>query len=578
VKKGTDASLVKRLWPFAKPVRNLLLVAALLMTAEDLLPFAGPHLLRKIVDALQAGAPLSTIHTMVILLFAAVAGGAVAGFLRAVAIEYVSARIVHGLRSHLWRHVLSQGMAFFHKRPVGELMSRLNNDVDAVNRLLSEVVLDLTGSILMIVFGTAYMLMVDWRLALCCLAFLPPMLLATHIFRLQVRDSNRKVRVELAALNTSLQENLDGSALVRAFGLRERRSRSFAQHNASLRDTWFQNVSYYSYYFPTLNIMTEFATACLFFVGATLFQSGAASLGTLAAFSWTMGMFFRPLRELSDRVTNLQQSLAAAERVFQLSDEHTAIPSGASLFTGPVRGRVEFREVVFGYDPAKPVVKGIDFTVEPGETVALVGATGSGKSTLASLLCRFYDPQSGKVTLEGIDLRDLSGDERGKALGIVPQEPYLFPGSLYDNVVMGRQVSRERVAELLDLVRLGELVKSLPSGMDTEVGERGARLSTGQRQLLSFARALCHDPAVLILDEATASIDAQSEQALQDVTREVLGARSSLVIAHRLSTIRDASQILVLSHGEIRERGTHDQLMEAQGLYHRLWMLQSGGH
>jgi len=578
VKKGTDASLVKRLWPFAKPVRSLLVVAALFMAAEDLLPFAGPHLLRKIVDALQAGATLSVIHTMVILLLAAVAGGAVAGFLRAVTIEYVSARVVHGLRSHLWRHVLSQGMAFFHKRPVGELMTRLNTDVDSVNRLLSEVVLDLTGSVLMIVFGTAYMLMVDWRLALCCLAFLPPMLLATHIFRLQVRDSNRKVRVELAALNTSLQENLDGAALVRAFGLRERRTRSFAHHNASLRDTWFQNVSYYSYYFPTLNIMTEFATACLFFVGATLFQSGAASLGTLAAFSWTMGMFFRPLRELSDRVTNLQQSLAAAERVFQLSDEHTAFPSGTASFSGPVRGRVEFRDVVFGYDPAHPVVKNIDFTVEPGQSVALVGATGSGKSTLASLLCRFYDPQTGTVTLEGIDLRELSNDQRGKALGIVPQEPYLFPGSLYENVAMGREVTRERVAELLEHVRLGDLVRSLPNGIDTEVGERGARLSTGQRQLLSFARALCHDPAVLILDEATASIDAQSEQALQDVTRQVLGERSSLVIAHRLSTIRDAAQILVLSHGEIRERGTHDELMAAQGLYHRLWMLQSGGH
>ncbi len=576
MKKGSDASLVKRLWPFAKPVKGLLALAACLMAAEDLLPFAGPHLLRRIVDALQAGMDLSRIHWMVILLFAAVAGGAASGFLRAVAIEYVSATIVHGLRSHLWRHVLSQGMAFFHKRPVGELMTRLNTDVDSVNRLLSEVVLDLTGSLLMIVFGTGYMLMVDWRLALCCLAFLPFMLLVTHIFRLQVRDNNRRVRQELASLNTSLQENLDGSALVRAFGLRDRRIRSFAFHNGTLRDTWFQNVSYFSYYFPSLNIMTELATAGLFFVGSSLFQSGTASLGTLAAFSWTMGMFFRPLRELSDRITNLQQSLAAAERVFQLSDEYTAIPSGPKLFPKAPEGRVEFRAVTFGYDPDHPVVKGADFTIEPGQTVALVGATGSGKSTLASLLCRFYDPQSGVVALEGIDLRELSGEERGKALGIVPQEPYLFPGSLCENVAMGREVSRERVRELLQAVRLGDLVDSLPDGMDTEVGERGARLSTGQRQLLSFARALCHDPAVLILDEATASIDAQSEQALQEVTREVLGKRSSLVIAHRLSTIRDAHLILVVSHGEIRERGTHEELMAAHGLYHRLWMLQSG--
>ena len=577
-KKVSDASLVRRLWPYARPVRWLLGLSALLMVAEELLPFAGPYLLKKIIDLLEGGADTGRIHVLVLIFLAAVGGAAAAGFLRAVAIEYVSAAVVHGLRTHLWRHLLGQGMAFFHKRPVGELMTRLNTDVDAINRLLSEVVLDLTGSVLMLLFGTAYMLAVDWRLALCCLAFLPPMLLATHIFRIRVRDSNREVRKEIAALNTSLQENLDGAFLVRAFGLAKRRASEFGAHNDTLRDAWYRNVSYYSYYFPSVNFLTDLATITLFLAGAWLFRRGDESLGTLASFSWTMGLFFRPLRELSDRVTNLQQSLAAAERVFQVLGEDTVIPdSGDPPSQGPVQGIVEFRKVTFGYDPAHPVVRDIDLSIRPGSSVALVGATGSGKSTLAALLCRFHDPQSGTIRIDGRDLRRIPRHERGRLLGIVLQEPYLFPGSIFENVVLGRNVSRDRIRELIDDVRLGELVDSLPLGMDTLVGERGARLSTGQRQLLSFARALCHDPAILILDEATASIDAQSEDALQEVTNRVLGERSTLVIAHRLSTVREAGEIVVLSHGTIRERGTHAELLAREGLYERLWRLQTAG-
>jgi ABC-type multidrug transport system fused ATPase/permease subunit len=576
--KSGDASLIRRLWPYAKNVRLLLLLAAVLMVCEELLPFAGPHLLRKVIDHLETGGDLALVHQLSFLFLSAVLGAALAGFLRAVVIENVSARIVHALRTSLWRHVQSQGMSFFHKRPLGELMTRVNNDVDSVNRLLSEVVLDLSGSVLMIVFGSAYMLVTDWRLALCCLAFLPPMLLVTHIFRVQVRDSNRVIRGKLSDLNTSLQENLSGSALVRVFGLEKRRVEAFAATNAGYRKAWYFNVSCYSYYFPVLNLLTELATALLFLVGVLLFARDMASLGTLAAFSWTMGLFFRPLRELSDRITNLQQSLTAAERVFGMFDEHTTVSrSGEALLPSPAQGRVEFRDVTFGYDPSNPVVRNVSFVIEPGRTTALVGATGSGKSTLAALLSRFHDPQQGTILVDGVDLRDLDRAERGRALGIVLQEPYLFPGSLFENVTLGRDVPRERVDALLREMRLGTLIDGLPQGMDTPVGERGAQLSTGQRQLLSFARALCQDPAVLVLDEATASIDSQSEEALQEVTHRLLGVRTSLVIAHRLATVRDADEILVLAHGEVRERGTHTSLIERQGLYARLWKLQSGG-
>lgn len=578
-KKRSDLSIVRALWPHAKPVRAFLVLAAGLMVLEELLPFAGPHILRKVVDALEAGKAFESFRWMLLVFFAAIVVQALAGFFRTIVIEVVGARIIHGLRQALFRHVQGQGMEFFHRHPTGELMTRLGNDVDSINRLLSEVLLELTGSVLMLVAGTIFMLRTDWRLALVCLAFLPPMLLATHIFRIKVRDTNRRIRQELARLNTALQEDIGGAWLVRIFGKERERRTSFAGHNAAYRDAFYENINAYSIYFPTLNIFTELATALLFFLGASLFWHGQASLGTLASFSWIMGMFFRPLRELSDRITNLQQSLTAGERVFALFEESTALPAGTLPAPGDAQGRVEFRGVGFGYDPARKVVQDIELVIEPGKTVALVGATGSGKSTLASLLCRFYDPQDGQILLDGVDLRELDPAARGKLLGIVLQDPFLFPGSLFDNIALGQDEStgfgKAQALELVGKLGLADWVAGLPQGLDTLVGERGVRLSTGQRQILSFARALAHGPRVLILDEATSAIDAQSEELLQQATATVLKGRSSLVIAHRLATIRDADEILVLHHGTVRERGRHEELLARGGLYARLWELQS---
>lgn len=549
-------------------------LAGILMVIEELLPFAGPHVLRRAVDGLEAGASPATLRNLVLLFLAAILTQGLAGFARTVTIEAVGARIIHGLRSALFRHVEAQGMAFFHRHPTGELMTRLGNDVDSINRLLSEVLLELTGSVLMLTAGAAYMLSVDWRLGLCCLAFLPAMLLATHIFRIRVRSSNRLIRHELAQLNTTLQEDIEGAWLVRIFGRERSRLAAFSRHNAAYRDAYYDNIDSYARYFPTMNLLTEFATAALFFLGARLFWHGSASIGTLASFSWTMGMFFRPLRELSDRITNLQQSLSAGERVFSLFAEKIALPAGEALPTLPRDGRVEFRDVAFGYTPNTQVVRGINFAIEPGKTVALVGATGSGKSTLASLLCRFYDPQEGTILLDGTDLRDLDPAERGRALGIVLQEPFLFPGTLLDNVAMGRDLPRAEAMAILEELGLAAWVAKLPQGLDTLVGERGVRLSTGQRQILSFARALAHAPRVLVLDEATSAIDAPSEELIQNATARMLHGRSSLVIAHRLATVRDADEILVLRRGEIRERGRHAELLALGGIYARMWELQ----
>jgi ATP-binding cassette subfamily B protein len=481
-------------------------------------------------------------------------------------------------------------MDFFHKTPLGRLMTRLGNDTDSLSNMFTEGLIDLLGAFLMIIYAVIFMFLLDWKLALASLAVLPIMLLTTSLFRDRVRRSNVVIRARLAELNSIMQESLSGIHIVRIFGKVAHQVKSFEKVNLATRDAWFDNVRYYSLFFPVISGLTEISLALLYFAGAWFFFGGTTSLGTLVAFTWYTGLFFRPLREISDKVTALQGALAAAERIFTLYDaggNEAGSPSRAILPDGPVRGfpaqaEVAFEQVSFGYDPEKPVLQDVSFRVRQGESVAIVGATGSGKSTIISLCNRFYLPDQGRIAigdprLGTRDLGEFAEATLRANISLISQDVHLFAESVAFNVSLSRQPDAARVEEVCRYVNAHGFIAAMPEGYATHLKERGENLSAGQRQLLAFARALYHRPRILLLDEATSSVDTETESLVQAALDKILSSMTSIVVAHRLSTIQKASRILVMHKGRIRETGTHQELLRQGGIYRKLYQLQSFG-
>ncbi|HLP40867.1 MAG TPA: ABC transporter ATP-binding protein, partial [Fibrobacteria bacterium] len=470
-------------------------------------------------------------------------------------------------------------MDFFHKTPLGRLMTRLGNDTDSLSNMFTEGLIDLLGALLMIAYAVVFMIVLDWKLALASLAVLPFMLMTTSLFRRKVRESNTLIRGRLAELNSIMQESLGGIHIVRIFGKVADQVRRFDQVNRSVRNAWFDNVRYYSLFFPVISGLTEISLALLFFAGAWFFFHGTTSLGTLVAFTWYTGLFFRPLREISDKITALQGALAAAERVFTLHDaaEGPAVLPDGHVKTFPAEAKVVFENVHFAYDENKPVLEGVSFTVREGESVAIVGATGSGKSTVISLCNRFYLPQEGRVLVGDRPIGEYAEDTLRSRISLISQDVHLFSESIAFNVALSRDFDLARVEEVCRYVNAHHFIARLQDGYQTRLKERGENLSAGQRQLLAFARALYHRPRILLLDEATSSVDTETESLVQEALDRILRDMTSIVVAHRLSTIQKATQILVMHKGRIRETGTHQELLRRGGIYHKLYRLQTLG-
>ncbi len=570
--------LDRRLWGrfigLAAGHRWLAVASFILLMIAEFLPLLQPALFRRMIDGPIQQGRTDGLWVYIGAFFLIVVATGVLEYLKAIASQNLGLRIIHKLRLEVYRRLQHFRMDFFHRTPVGRLMTRLGNDIDSLNSMFTEGLIELLGALLMIGMAVVFMLYMDWRLALASLAVLPFMVFATSVFRVKVRKVNVEIRKWLAQLNSTMQESLAGIHVVQVFGKEKSQFEEFDRVNKQVRQGWLRNVKYYALFFPGISGLTELALAALYFFGGYLFLRDEVSLGTLVALSWYTGMFFRPLRELSDKITTLQTAMAAGERVFTLYDTEASLPSGDKE-KSLSRLRVDFEHVHFEYEKGQPVLVDVSFTVSEGESVAIVGATGSGKSTVLGLLNKFYLPNSGRVLLNGIPVQEYKEAALRSDMGFIPQDVYLFAESVAFNVALSPDFDLQRVEEVCRHVHAHGFISDMKEGYATRLRERGENLSAGQRQLLAFARALYHKPRLLLLDEATSSVDTQTEGLVQDALGRILQETTSIIVAHRLSTIQNADKILVMHRGQIREAGTHAELLKQEGIYWKLYQIQS---
>ena len=540
-----------------------------------------PYLIRLGVDdyiintEIPVPERLSGLAILAMIFGIAVIIGFVANYFQVTVLEWTGQNIMHRLRQHIYIHMLGLDLAFFNENPSGKLVTRLTNDVQNMHEMFTSVIVTLFNDAIRIIGILVLLYWLNWRLALLMSLLLPVIFVATLWFSKLARDVYRKIRTKLAKINAYLQEAVSGISLIQLFQRENDTERNFVNLNQSYFDSTLQQIKIFGIFMPLLNILSSAATAGIVWYGGILILKGEMTIGILIAFISYMRLFFQPLRELSQKYSIVQSAMASAERIFQLLDSKsrlTVLPEPLKPQT--VSGTLEFSHVTFGYDPGKPVISDLSMKVKAGETVAIVGATGSGKSTLVNLLERMYDPDEGRILLDGHDLRELDPGWLRKTVGLVMQEVYLISGTIKENILLDSEMEEQDLAAILEQAQLDEFIGRLPEGMHTRIGEGKQDLSAGQRQLLAMARVMVRDPDILVLDEATANVDSETEIFVERAIDATLSQRTSIVIAHRLSTIRRADRIIVMDSGQIVEEGTHEKLMAEKGFYHRLQNLQ----
>ncbi len=596
--KVYDTELIKRLWPFMRPYRgwiafNFAMIPprAVLELMPALVVGAALNYLTEGVTTTEVGwmAPfvvprlgLGPLAWMFGLVFLISVVTLIVDWLRAFSMISLGQRTVRDVRRTLFDHVQRLPMRFFDRYPVGRLVTRLTNDLEHLAEMFSAGVIAMVADLFVMVVILTMLFAIDPRLALAALALVPVLGIAAAIFRYKVREAYREVRVKIARLNAHLQETISGMKVVQLFARERRNFEDFRRENASHRDSWLRSIRYDALLFSTVDLATNLTRALIFWYGAQMVGLGEVTLGTIYVFSDYMSRFFRPLMDLSAKYSVMQSSMASAERVFQLLDEPRE-PEGkvdlpvrdaaAATGTEPGGSEVEFDGVTFAYG-AETVLRDVSFRVAAGERVAIVGHTGSGKTTTLKLLARLYELQEGSIRVDGKDIRDIPKPELRRRMAFVLQDVFLFDGDLRYNIVLGRDVADDVVDEAARATHVDDLIERLPNGWAHKVSERGVNFSTGQRQLLSFARALAREPQLLLLDEATSSVDTETEALIQDALHHLMAGKTSIVVAHRLSTIKDVDRIYVFHHGAICEHGTHDELLDRRGVYWRLYQLQ----
>jgi ATP-binding cassette subfamily B multidrug efflux pump len=600
--KTYDGRLMRRLLGYLSPYRTMVVTAVSLIVVSSLLQLVGPLATAvaldlyirpfeeqpQVISAVSRWVDTQLTHWQIdvtpatglaavsLVYLATLFLTFLVLYWQSYVMQMMGQRIMVDLRRDVYDHLHEVPMTFFDRNPVGRLVTRVTNDVDALNELFTAGIVSIIGDVLLLVGIMGVLFWLNWRLALVSFAILPLLLLLTFWFKTRARRSYRDVRVKLARINAYLQEHITGMPVIQLFNREEVTFDEFSDINDEHRVANIRAIVFYAIYYPGVELITALGIGLILWYGGGQVLAGFLSVGSLVAFLQYAQRFYQPLADLSEKYNILQAAMASSERIFSLLDEQVEIQSPDDAYSPDrVDGAVEFEDVTFAYRGGDPVLEDISFRVEPGETVAIVGHTGAGKSTLANLLLRFYDVQKGSVKVDGVDVRkwDLSALRRG--IAIVLQDVFLFSGNVAENIHLGEaSIDQERLRWAAREVHAFDFIEALPEGFESRVRERGAGLSVGQKQLIAFSRALAFDPKVLILDEATSSIDTETEQRIQLALDRLLVDRTSLVIAHRLSTIQKADRILVLHRGELREQGTHQELLAHRGIYYRLYQLQ----
>jgi ATP-binding cassette, subfamily B, multidrug efflux pump len=583
--KAYDARLMRRLLKYLKPYRlqvTLAIVGTIFMSALGPL---RPYLTKIAIDDYILKNNFSGLQVIVALLVGSVIVQAIVQYLQAVGTQWIGQKTIYDLRVELFAHLQRLSFRYLDRNPVGRLVTRLTSDIEVLNELFSSGIIMVFADIFVLVWIFVFMFATSWKLALVVCVVFPFLLLATAVFRKKARESYREVRMLVARMNAFLNEHVSGMITVQLFGRESHTYKQFDKINRDHADANIKSVFYYAVFYPSIELLSSVAFALIVWYGGSLVMGRdlstgeALTLGTLIAFIQYTEQFFRPVRDLAEKYNILQGAMASSERVFKLLDEEATVdipvPHRNGQSDHSLKGEIEFKDVWFAYNDEDWVLKNISFTIKAGETVAFVGATGAGKTSITNLVTRFYEFQKGEILLDGRDIRSVDDFELRRNIAIVLQDVFLFSTDVETNITLGSEhITPEAARHAAQIVGAAPFIERLPEGYHSQVKERGAILSVGQKQLISFARALAHDPRILILDEATSSIDTESELLIQHAIEKLLEGRTSIVIAHRLSTIQKADKIIVLHKGEIREQGSHDELLKQNGIYRTLYELQ----
>ncbi|MCC7008604.1 MAG: ABC transporter ATP-binding protein [Acidobacteria bacterium] len=571
---------MRRLITYLRPHVGAVVFAFLAILVGSLAELAQPWLTQQAIDRYIAARDLDGLWRLAMLFLGVLLVAFVVDYAQTYVLQTVGQQIMRRMRMQIYARLQALDLGFYDRNPVGRLMTRVTTDVDALNDLFTSGVITVFGDVLVLSGIMVAMLLMNWQLALVAFAVLPAIVWTAMWFRRNVRSSYREVRGLIARVNAFLQEHLTGMATVQLFGQQARTFRRFDAINGAHRDANVAAIFYYAVFYPAIELLAAVSGGLIIWIGGGWALDGGVSLGVIVAFLQYSRRFFQPISDLSEKFNIMQAAMAASERIFTVLDTAPAIVTPER----PVRhrlegpGRIEFEHVWFAYKPDQFVLEDVSFTIEPGQRIGVVGATGSGKTTLVSLLLRFYDVTRGRILVDGVDVRDWDLTALRGVFGVVLQDPYLFSGTIADNIRLGHaEIGDDEVVRAAEAVHANGFIERRSGGYGSLVAERGATLSLGQKQLLSFARAIAFDPKVLLLDEATASIDTATEALIEDALRVMMRGRTVLAIAHRLSTVQHVDRILVLHDGELRESGSHQELLAARGLYYKLFQLQYAG-